>query len=347
MTKSNVLPVWLRGFSRVMRSIRDRLGWRAFVFVALSIMLAFSALIIALELTPSHWLFDTTFVATLETQNLNLRLGTSNFVISDIAADRIEMIDRRVLQEDAPPPLLDLTQFLGADLEAGERERVYRRFSETAYLELDALLIPAGRVVELSTSGQGSTLNVQVPEGNAGLSEVSVVWSGDVQTEVSRFGADDGIENERWFAHSPSIQLMAPQIDGPISVPVTVVGLGTERMQLSGADPITTSALIEGELQFYFRNQPSQPIPLRTGQFLRFTALDAQISNLELSDRGIRLVLVGRADSIHTGYQSNLRDVTPTLLEGFQSSRSLVIIVTSGFTFLLAFLSALGLRREN
>ena len=348
MTRSNGLAVLFKGlFGKTMGVLRDRLGWRAYMLFVLLLMVAFSALIIALELIPSHRVVDTTFVATLETQDLSLRLGSSSLVISDIASDGIELGERGVLQGDETLMPFDLTQLPAEEVAADNGSRTFRKLSEAAHLELDTLLIPAGGVVEISTSGQGSSLELQVIDAGGTPSEATIVWSGEVEGSAPGPGFGDRVGSERWSAAAPFIQLAAPRTDGPISVPLSVVGLSTERIVLRGADPVATSALIAGELQFYFRSQPSQPIALRNGEFTRFSGLDAQITNLELSDRGLRFVLVGHADAIHIGYQSNLRDVTPSLLEGFLSSRSLVIIVTSGFTFLLALLSAVGLRRES
>ncbi|SNZ07456.1 hypothetical protein [Cohaesibacter gelatinilyticus] len=335
---------------RSYRRFKIALTWRVYaviIFVSLSL---FCASVIALELLPSHWLINTTFVATLETQNLTFRNGKQNSSISGISGSSIALREINAYSPDQALEVGDLTQLTDVQGTESPRSKVFSKASEDSHLELDSFLIPAELAMEISTSGQNKYISLQiVGDDQSVASETTIVWYGDITLDSVPISKDIG--SDRWKAISPLIEIQKPEIDGLIYSPIPVTALSTERLRLSGSNQIATSSLLEGEIQFYlnfpFGSYPTEPTTLRSGEFTQFNDLEAQITNLELTETGIRFLLVGKANAVKTGFLNNRRNITPSMLDGFRSIESLVIIMSSLFALLLAVLSAISLGRES
>ncbi|MEW4459331.1 hypothetical protein AB1K42_14660 [Roseibium algicola] len=315
------------------------------VFVALSL---FSISVIALELLPSHWLVRTTFVATLETQNLTFRNGQQSSSISGISGTSIALREASEYSTDQSLDASDLTQMLDTQGDQKSNSKTFSRASQDSHLELDSFLIPARRAVELSSSGRNKFVSLQIVDEERGAaSQTTVVWNGSVTSNSAPIS--ERIGSDRWEAHAPLIEIETPEIAGVIYSPVPVTALSTERLRLSGSNQIATSSLLQGEIQFYldfpFGSYPTEPVILRNGEFTQFDGLDAQLTNLELTETGLRFLLVGKADGIRAGFLNNRRNITPSMLDGLRSIESLVIIASSVFALLLALLSAISLGR--
>ena len=227
-------------------------------------------------------------------------------------------------------------------------QKTFAITSDSDHLELDSFLVPAGRILELSSTGAERFLSLQVAgDETADPSEVVVAWNGGIEQDNGTPSETTQLGSENWSGTVPIIEIDTPNIDGLIYNPIEVAGLSTDRLRLHGASQIATSSLIEGDIQFYFGSRPSDPVFLRTGEFIQFSGVAAQLTNLTLTPRGMQFVLVGEAQSIRVGFLANLRDINPSLLDGLLSIQSLVMIVSSIFALLLAGLSAIGLRRSN
>lgn len=328
------------GLRILLRRSLKTLTWRTYALVL------FSAAVIALELLPSHTLLKTTFVATLETQNLAFRTGQQNSIISGISGSRIILRERAVNSDTLSLEISDLTQLSDTEVSQKTASRTFSKISENSHLELDSFLLPAQRAIEISTSGRKKFISMQViDDGQSVPSETIIVWNGNVRLDSDKMSTNIG--DDRWEALSPLIEIETPEIEGLIYDPLLVTALSTERLRLSGTKQIATSSLLQGEIQFYVWNYPSNLSRLQAGEFTQFSDLDAQLTNLELTENGLKFVLVGQAEVIKTGFLNNRRDITPSLLDGLRSIESLVIIISSLFAILLAVISAISLGRDN
>ena len=339
--------IWLRVlFRKLFRKLNFTLTWRHTALLAVFTILSFSASVIVLELLPSRWPLKPTFVATLETQNLTLRNGQHNSNIAGISGSQISLRDVHSHSSESSVLSNDLTQLSQPKGNDESVARVFTKASEGAYLELDSFLIPARQAVELSSSGQKNFMSLQIVEDEDNIrSEVSLVWNGEISDGTSPISARVG--SERWEANVPLVEIENAEIDGLIYSPITVTALSTERLRLSGSDQIATSSLLSGEIQIYVGSYPRDSISLSAGEFTKFTDLDAQLTNLELTDSGLKFVLVGEASAINVGFLNNLRDITPSLLDGLMSIPSLQIILSAFFTLIAAGVSAINLSQKE
>lgn len=338
------LALWAR---KTLPQMKFKLSGRGYVLIVISSLSVFSASVVVLELLPSHWLVNTTFVATLETQSLTFRTGALNADISGISGSRISLHAKDSASSQTSQGLYDLTRLEKEDSDASS-SKVFSKQTESTHLELDSFLIPSGSAVEILTFGTDKYVSLQIiEEDRNAVSEVAIVWNGIITSEPQAAHSAPGAGSERWQASAPLIEIENPHVEGLIYSPVTVHALSTERLRLSGSDQIATSSLLQGEIQFYVGNYPSNSIALRTGEFTQFSGLNAQLANFELTENGIRFILVGKADSVQIGFLKNRREIIPSLLDGIRSIDSLVIILSSLFALLLAGLSALSLGRTH
>lgn len=337
-------------FRKSFRRFKFALTWRVYALIVFAALSIFSISVIALELLPSHWLVRTTFVATLETQNLTFRNGKQSSSISGVSGASITLRETSAYFTGQLLGDSDLNQLLDAQGAKESSSKTFSKALQDSHLEVDNFLIPALRAVEISSSGRNRFISLQiVDEEQSAVSETTVVWNGSITSNSAALS--QGIGSDRWEARAPLIEIETPEIAGLIYSPVPVTALSTERLRLSGSNQIATSSLLQGEIQFYlnfpFGSYPTEPVTLRSGEFTQFNALDAQLTNLELTETGIRFLLVGKADVIKVGFLNNRRNITPSMLDGLRSIESLAIIASSIFALLLALLSATSLGRTH
>ncbi|QUS59154.1 hypothetical protein [Pseudovibrio brasiliensis] len=324
------------------------LTWRGLAVIGAFCLIIFSFCVIALELLPSSFFAKTTFVATLEAQNLSLRVGETNAVISGVSGTRISLHDLAEEPFDATGQSNDLTQLLETENNKPSSQIIYAKTSNATHLELDSFFIPAGQAMELSTSGKNKFISLQLIEEDSNKqSNATIVWKGQVTSGVNSTPTVQQIGSKRWSAIAPLVQIDGPHIDGLIYSPIDVVGISTDRLRLYGSKQIATSSLLSGDIQFYFGSYPNEPVALRPGEFTKFTNLNAQLANLTLTENGVQFVLVGEASSVKVGFLENLREIHPSLLDGLRSVQSLIIIISSIFALLLAGLSAVSLGKQD
>lgn len=310
-------------------------------------VIVFSASIFVLEITPSRQFLPTTFIATIEAQSVSVRVGNRGAIIEGISGTRISGHDQST-PAIAAGEIADLTN-LGSALEDTKSNSFsYSSASSETHLELDELVIPPGRAVEFASSGDGRFLSIQsIHEDGTAPFEVILVWKGPIGSVGADVAGDPLLGSQRWVNQNPLIEFESAEIDGLIYTPIAVTGLSLERLRASGRDQITTSSVLAGEVQFDVLGYRGESTMLRPGEFFRFSGLAAQLTNLALTENGLRFVLIGSAESIEVGFLSKLRNIQPSLLDFLRSIDSLGIIISSLFAFFLAALGALRMGKKD
>lgn len=321
---------------------------RGYGIITLFSISAFSVGVFALDKLSSHYLFSTTFVATLETQTISARIGPAKAVIPGVSGSRISLSDTSVDPSTDDPAIKDLTNLLGEDTVVGEGSLIFSAESETTHLELDNLVVPPGRAVEISTIGRDKYFLLQLIGGEPGAKvSATVVWNGDITIRPDGDPMAKNVGARQWSALVPSVEIENPVLLEPIYSPIRVKSLSTARLRLAGDDQVATSALLGGDIQFYFGNQPGERIVLKPGEFATFSELDALVTNFVFTESGMKFVLVGKAAAVKTGYLTNLRDVAPSVFDGIRSIPSIALILSALFTFLLAGFSATSTNKNE
>lgn len=341
-------------FAGLRAAIRSRLwhvvSWlnlRKITFFALMAVVVFSAGIFVLELTPSRQLLNTTFIASIETQNVSMRVGLGSATIAGISGTSISGHDQSI-QAIGTEEITDLTQLGSTPKETNSNSFSYSSASSETHLELDELVIPPNRAIEFASSGIRRFLSVQaIIEDGTTPFEVIVVWKGPIVSEAADATTGALLGSERWLNQSPLIEFEGVEIDGLVYSPIAVTGLSLETLRASGRDQITASSVLSGEVQFDILGYRSKSTTLRPGEFFRFSGLSAQLTNLTLTENGLRFVLIGNAESIKLGFLNNLRNIHPSLLDFLRSIDSLGIVVSSLFAFFLAAIGALSLGKTD
>lgn len=336
---------------RIFARFGIELTWRSLVAVGVVCLLLFSVGVVLLELSSSRLaksILPTTFVATLETQNLSFRTNSRSAQIPGISGTQISVRDQVGQSVGDNAASLDLSTLLETESTSSPTENTYVAAGPDAYLELDRFLVPAGRAVEISAYGNDKSLSLTlIEENDKAPGEVTIVWKGNILAGDSAGAAEGHLGSKRWSSEAPLVDIEGARIDRQIRVPISVSGVSTERLQLHGYDQIATSSLLSGDIQFYFGHYPSNKVELRPGEFSKFSILDAQMTNLTLTDNGLKFVLVGEAHSVKVGFFENLREIRPSLLDGLRSVESLNIIVSAIFGIFLAGLGIISLDRRG
>ena len=344
-----VRGLWRSGSKKVKNSFTV-VTWRHYVIFGLFSLILFSASVILLELAPSHWLINTSFVATIEARSIKARVGNHLATLSGIEGSHMSLHDRK---EEAFGNAIDLTQIdresptkIDNGLESDTSFDISSSSTST-HLELDSLSIPAGQVLEMSVGQSRDHLFLGVLNDSNDEVSTTLVWNGAIQSNLKNDITTKSINAYRWVASEPVIEIDDPVFNDLSSNPIQIVGLSSELLANSGLGQIPVSTVLSGELQFYFGRYPAEPITLRRAELAKFGGLNALLMSTELTNSGIKIILVGTANSVRVGYQNKLRSVTPSLLDGLLSIRSLTVIFPALFALLLAFLSAVSLTREE
>lgn len=323
----------LRRFLQMMLLlIEKRTGWHV---IGLFIILLCGAVIV-LELLPSRSFVKTTFIATIDTQEMRLRLDDRQAALVGISGRRIFARELLPAESETETGIFDLTDPSAVALASASSDLELVAEGRDSHLELDRLWIPPHAAVKLTSSGEGTALVVEFIEpGDADQIEARLVWRGSVGS--SSGGEMEGEVGSRiWRANKPSINVDEAKISGLIPTPIHISAIALDRVLSVDEYQTPVSAILGGDLQFDIGGYPGKPLPIREGEFLSFVKVDAQAINLDLSGNGIRFLLIGEADAVTLGFLSNHRDVQPSMLDAILARQSLTIIASALFAMLLA-----------
>jgi hypothetical protein len=324
-------------------------SWRWHLALFSLFLSAFSAGVIVLELLPSRTLFKTTFVATLETQAVTVRIGQNGAVIPGIAGSRISILGADTSSDANQHQQIDLMQFQEPQPDGMNGPIQFSTRSDNAYLEIDKLVIPSGQLLELVAAGTGKHFSLIVSGGGSNPAEAgaTIVWNGSVAMEPAGEGQMPIVGLRQWRGKLPTIEIDTAEFSSPIYSPSWVSSFTSTRIKPLRNDLIPASTLLRGEVQFFFGRDPGERIALGAGEFLEFSDLEGLLTNLNLTESGLGMVLVGEADAVSTGYLANLRNVTPSALAGIRAKPSLMLMLSAFFTLSLALVSSISLARND
>lgn len=320
----------------VLKKMGIRTRFRSMVFIFALLALLVSGLVITFELISSKFLFTTTFTASLETQKLSIRVGTLNAIISDISGRKISLhqLDNAINSSD-DDSLFDFT---------------LETTTENGYIELDVLLVPSGRAFDLTSNGKGQELVIEVDEelGKKPL-ETRIVWS-DLSEEDLALDNHQSLRQlgaNTWSINAIKLRVEGAQMAKPQSNPIHLKNVLFENNFVNSNGPISTSAIISGHMEFYVAGNSIASFDLREGEFLRFADMNAQLTNMRLTERGVAFIIVGEADAVELGFLNSLRDVHPRLLSAILANQSINIIGSAVFGLLLAMLGIVGISESE
>lgn len=324
-------------FQNAVSWIRQRLGWHVLALIVVVLCVT----LIVLELIPARTFVRTTFTATIYTQEMRLRLGERQATLTGVSGSRILARELDPAGGKADTGVFDLTDRSSQSLSAASDLELIAD-APGSYLELDRLWLPPRAAVKISGSGEDSALAIEFIEpGDAGKVDARFVWRGGVRTSDGNDMAS-GVGARIWEASQPSLTIDKARINGLIPTPAVLSAVAFDRVVSGDGYQSPASAIIGGELQFDIAGFPGRPLTIREGEMLSFGALDAQMLNLSLSDRGLRFLLIGSADTVSLGFLANDRDVQPSMLDAILARQSLTILGSALFAMLLGVMSAIN-----
>lgn len=317
---------------------RRRLGWHVLALIVVLLCVT----LIVLELVPARTLVRTTFTAAIETQEVRLRLGERQATLTGISGSRILARELDPADDGAEAGLFDLSDPSSQALSSADGDLELTAEAADSYLELDRLWLPPRAAVKITSGGRDSTLGIAFMEPrDGGRIDARLVWRGAIGSSAKDDGASS-VGSRIWQASKPSLAIDGARISGLIPTPIPLSAVAFDRVVSGDEYQSPASAVIRGDLQFDIAGFPGRPLSIREGETLSFEGLDAQMLNLSLSDRGLRFLLIGSADSVSLGFLANHRDVQPSMLDAILARESLTILASALFAMLLALMGAIN-----
>jgi len=296
-----------------------------------------------LERIPAHYFVNSTFTATIVTQEVRFRLGDRQASLHGVAASRILARELQVGDNNSDVELFDLSNptAIPTSTPLGDLEIKTINNQETS-LELDRLWLPAHSAVKIASNGENATMKIEfIDPVDNGKIDSRLVWRGDV-TLSDGSQAATGIGSRIWQAIKPSLTIDEARINGLIPTPVDISAIEFDRIVSGDQYQSHASAIIIGDIQFNMGGFPGRQVSIREGEMLSFRDLDAQIVNFSLEEKGLRFFLIGSADKANLGFSNRLRDIQPSLLDFIRAWESLTIILSALFTLFLAVLGGMS-----
>lgn len=318
--------------------VRRRLGWHVLALIVVLLCVT----LIVLELVPARTFVRTTFTAMIETQEVRLRLGERQATLTGISGSRILARELDTADDGAEAALFDLSDPSSQAVSSADGDLELSAGAPGSYLELDRLWLPPRAAVKVVSGGRDSTLSIEFIEpGDSDRIDARLVWRGGIGSPMEDDVATS-VGSRIWQAGKPSLTIDGARISGLIPTPVPLSAVAFDRVVSGDQYQNPASAVIGGDLQFDIAGFPGRPLSIREGETLSFGGLDAQMLNLSLSDRGLRFLLIGSADSVSLGFLTNHRDVQPSMLDAILARESLTILASALFAMLLALMGAIN-----
>lgn len=354
MNKTNAVTF---AFSKLFKKFLEKLGIKTtirmlfFIFTLFALLV--SGVVVALDKIGSNHFFTTTFTATIETQKLSIRVGNVNAVVSGISGKKISLqpLNKTPSGTDGEPD--DFTFDLMATDEISEEINdnfVIQTNTDTAYIELDEMLVPAGRAVDIVTGGKNQTLVIEIDAafGEKPL-ETRLVWNGLSEEDLTlhKNALLRPLGAKTWSSSGIKLRVERANISKLLSAPISLKNVKFENNFVDSNGSTSISAIIGGRVEFYIGGRSILRNELREGEFVRFTNLNAQLTNIRLTERGVAFVIVGETDMVQLGFLNSLRDVWPSLLNGVLASQSINIIGSAIFGISLAFLGIISMSQSD
>jgi len=293
-----------------------------------------------MEAVPARYFVNTSFVATIVTQQVRFRLDGRSASLRGISASRILARELHNDPEAVTIPTFDLGDLVEESSLTMPSDLELTINDSDASLELDRLWFPENAAVKITSNGEKATMEIEFIEpSDTGKVESRLVWRGDVTLSDGTQSAT-GIGSRIWRAEKPSLTIDKAQINGLIPTPIRVSAIEFDRVVSGDQYQSHASAILAGDIQFDIGGYPGRQMAIREGEMLSLRGLDAQIVNFSLAEKGLRFLLIGTADVANLGFSDRRRNIQPSLFDAIRAWESLTIIISALFTLLLALIGA-------